>query len=128
MNVNNTVFCIFFCFSRSNTASLEEENVPIFQQIYDSSQSFIVKSKARIISHLNACQPSQKHCNTSADSHVRMSGAKSAIQFHKSKTYPTSPKQYKSSVKLNESRLSKIHERALKCQDIPDERSKVTWV
>ncbi|XP_073675295.1 sodium-dependent lysophosphatidylcholine symporter 1-B-like [Garra rufa] len=116
--------------SRSNTAmpaSLEEENVPIFQQIYDSSQSFIFKSRTRMISHLNACQASQKHCNMSADSHVRMSSAKSAIQLHKS-TYPTSSQQYKSSVKPNESRLSKTYEFALKCQDIPDERSKATWV
>ncbi len=125
MNVINSVFCIFFCLFWSNSATLtrlEEENVPITQKIYDSSQSFIFKSKTRIISHLNAkkfdCQASQKHCNTSADS-----SSKSAIQFHKSRT-----SQYKSSVKCHESRLCKTHEHALKCQDIPDERSKVTWV
>lgn len=56
------------------------------------------------------------------------SSSKSAIQFHKSRTFPTSSQQYKSGVKCHESRLCKTDEHALKCQDIPDERSKVTWV
>uniref|UniRef100_A0A672R2P9 Zgc:171501 n=1 Tax=Sinocyclocheilus grahami TaxID=75366 RepID=A0A672R2P9_SINGR len=105
--------------TRSNSATLarlEEGNVPITQKIYDSIQSFIFKSKTRIISHLNAkksaCQASQKH----------------SIQFHKSRTYPASSQQYKSSVKRHESRLSKTREHALKRHDIPDKRSKVTWV
>uniref|UniRef100_A0A672JWE7 Zgc:171501 n=1 Tax=Sinocyclocheilus grahami TaxID=75366 RepID=A0A672JWE7_SINGR len=107
--------------TRSNSAtlaSLEEENVLMIQQITDSSQTFIFKSKTRIISHLNA---KQSACQA-------MSSSKSAIQFHKSKTYPMSSQQYKSSVKCHESRLSERHKCALKCQDIQDERSKVTWV
>uniref|UniRef100_A0A8C2C3N9 Zgc:171501 n=1 Tax=Cyprinus carpio TaxID=7962 RepID=A0A8C2C3N9_CYPCA len=103
--------------TRSNSATLarlEEENVP--QKVYDSRQSFIFKSKTRISSHLNAkksaCQASQNH----------------SVQFHKSRTYPTSLQQYNNiSVKHHESRLSKTHEHAL-CQNIPSKRSKVTWV
>ncbi len=57
-----------------------------------------------------------------------MSSSESAIQFHKPRTFPTSSQHYKSSVKCHESRLCKTHARELKCQDIPDERSKVTWV
>ncbi|XP_051759954.1 sodium-dependent lysophosphatidylcholine symporter 1-B-like isoform X2 [Ctenopharyngodon idella] len=132
--------------ARSNSATLsnlETERFPISQQIYEPSQSFIFKSKPRITSHLNANKSvtqaknstessPQKHCNTSADSHdVRMSSFKSANQFHKSRAYPTSSQQHNSSVKHHESKLSETQatrQLALKFQDIPDDRSKVTWV
>lgn len=146
MNVFSVIIILFFCFSRSNSATfpnLEEERFPISQQIYEPSQSFIFKSKPRITSHLNANKSvsqaknstessPQKHCDTSADLHdVRMSSLKSANQFHKSRANPTSSQQHNSRVKRHESKLREIqatHQLALKFQDIPDERSKVTWV
>ncbi|KAK9970221.1 hypothetical protein ABG768_026180 [Culter alburnus] len=128
--------------TRSNSATLpnlEEERFPISQQIYEPSQSFIFKSKPRITSHLNANESvsqaknstessPQKHCNTSTDLYESF---KSASQFHKSRAYPTSSQQHNSSVKRLESKLSETqatHQLALKFQDIPDDRSKVTWV
>lgn len=142
MNVFSVMIIVFFCFSRSNSAtlpSLEEERFPISQQIYEPSQSFIFKSKPRITSHLNANESvsqaknstessPQKHCNTSTDLYESF---KSASQFHKSRAYPTSSQHHNSSVKRLESKLSETqatHQLALKFQDIPDDRSKVTWV
>lgn len=138
--MNKHYINIFFCFSRSNSATLshlEEERFPTGQQISESSQSFIVKSHLNANNYVSQAQIStesspQKHCNTSVDlQDVRMSSFKSANQLHKSRAYPTSSQQHNSSVKCHESKLSETHathQLALKFQDIPNHRSKVTWV
>ncbi|XP_067269183.1 sodium-dependent lysophosphatidylcholine symporter 1-B-like [Pseudorasbora parva] len=129
--------------TRSNSAThpnLEEERFPTIQQSYGSSHSYIFKSKTRKTFHLNANRSVSQAKNSSESSpqknsditSVRMTSLKSANQFHKSRAYPTtSSQQHNSSVNRHESRLSKTHathELALKFQDIPDDRSKVTWV
>nr|NP_001104673.1 Sodium-dependent lysophosphatidylcholine symporter 1-B-like [Danio rerio]AAI53944.1 Zgc:171501 protein [Danio rerio] len=91
--------------------TLEEDTFP---QVYNPSQNF--QSKTRKLSPHNASKSSQA------------GSSKSANSFLKSTACPTPSQQHNSS---HESMLRETHvtlEHALKYPDVPDERSKVTWV
>ncbi|XP_073765858.1 sodium-dependent lysophosphatidylcholine symporter 1-B-like isoform X1 [Danio rerio] len=91
--------------------TLEEDTFP---QVYNSSQNF--QSKTRKLSPHNANKSSQA------------GSSKSANSFLKSTACPTPSQQHNSS---HESMLRETHvtlEHALKYPDVPDERSRVTWV
>ncbi|XP_056319063.1 sodium-dependent lysophosphatidylcholine symporter 1-B-like [Danio aesculapii] len=93
--------------------TLEENTIP---QVYKSSPRILSKSKTRKISHHNANKSSKARSSKSANSIL------------KSTVCPTPSQQHNSS---HESMLRETHvtlEYALKCPDVPDERSKVTWV